>query len=229
MRPGKTFSRNQPEKYVWTEALLTRITQCGADKVAVGPSGPATPLFLVVGSCPSTLVPMQVMMFALDSSSTVSEPRIEFWWIKPQPKNPRALEPGYLKYQVSGSQKNAAGMSKPFFQGIADLFGKIHSGCRWQVQDVDGAPRCVIEDAEGLRMYVYMCWLEDWASPASRQKFVRGKLCFELSACSGVFYDRTFEIVDGRFLLAQLFGEACGPSPLPGQAVKLGCSKDDLV
>ena len=68
------------------------------------------------------------MMFALDSSSTVSEPRIEFWWIKPQPKNPRALEPGYLKYQVSQSTFFLTSLKFSERQQIHVLLGYVFIG-----------------------------------------------------------------------------------------------------
>lgn len=72
---------------------------------------------------------------------------LDFWWIKPT-KAKTELDQEYLTYAEKGKTKNAAGMSKPFFQGIVDLIAKqdCGNGYRWTVQPIDGTPRCVIED-----------------------------------------------------------------------------------
>lgn len=245
---AKVFTKHKPAQYDWTTALMEQIATGKANDAAVKDGKPATPLFLIMGTCPSMLVPMQVLMMvqqghagsgALDFGVQAVRPNLDFWWIKPT-KDGKQLEPGYLTFQDQGKQKNAPGASRPVFQGIADLFQSssnddanslAYDRYEWTVELVGGTARAVVRnDASGEALYLYMVWIEDWtANPMASKKYVRGKLLYQLDPTAPVFYDRTFDVVDGQVRIAKFAGDPFGPSSMPSAKIKEGCTEDDIL
>merc|ERR1712137_1507440 len=68
-----------------------------------------TPLFFVIGACPSGFAGMQAVMYSASEKNEV-----DFWWVKPMKKSPDEIEKQTLNRNAHGPNKNDPGYSKKF-------------------------------------------------------------------------------------------------------------------
>ena len=177
--------------------------------------------------------------------------RLDFWWVKPEARNPRALEAQTLRRHAKGAHKNDPGRSREVYAKFADLFdvddGGVTTRARsnshtalssarsnkagggklgFDVGEVDGKERAYIEQlATGERYWLYLIWQEDWTTnPFARSKYVKGQIVYQRSAGDGAYFARPYRIEDGVVDVPPgPAHERAAPSVLPGDALKLGC------
>jgi len=183
------------------------------------------PVFLMMGGCPNKMCGMQVRMFVTDDRG-----HVDFWWVKPQKSNPSNLDEETLKLHGQGRHKNNPGISKPFYQSLADLFkqGSIIGDWRFGL-DVVGVGsgvstwRAFIEHVTknpAEKLYVYFLWEEDWTSdPFAPSKYIRGKIVYQKDLKYPVFYSRQYEIHDGKAIISN-YEEPSTKSVIPDDDLK---------
>merc|ERR1712008_107863 len=183
------------------------------------------PIFFMMGGCPNKMCGMQVMMFVADDKG-----QVDFWWVKPQKSKPSILERETLKLHSQGRHKNTPGMSKPFYQPLADLFqqGSTIGDCRFGIEVVGTGSgistwRAFIETVKkepAEKLHIHFLWQEDWSSnPFARSKYIRGKILYQKDLKSTVFYSRQYEIHDGKAIIAN-YEEPSTKSVIPGNDLK---------
>mmetsp|Transcript_62126 Transcript_62126/g.133588 ORF Transcript_62126/g.133588 Transcript_62126/m.133588 type:complete len:238 (-) Transcript_62126:63-776(-) len=197
----------------------------------------AEPLFFVFGACPNMFCGMQAVMY---SASALGE--VDFWWVKPsRSPNQGGVEAKTLNKNVKGPHKNDPGRSKPFYQPLADLFGKeCGSGTRMQRQNVlKGGVRLGLErvkageeggreavraylEQEGQisKVFLNLVWQEDWTSnPFARSKYIKGKIIYQKDPQALQFFARQYSIVDGIMTIAPT-EDLPFESVVPGNEIK---------
>ena len=123
------------------------------------------------------------------------------------------------------------GRSKAVYAPLAALFangggegkgGLLRFGIEASPQ---GVARAWIEPVGGSERY-YLClvWQEEWSSPLSRTRFIKGKLVYQKSLGSSSFFARPYGIVDDVVTVPQ--GSDCEErvaGALPSDSLKLAC------
>lgn len=241
-RPRKRLpssgNTNMPGDYIWLEDALKTLSsgEAGGLGCCDTSTGKAqTPLFFVLGACPSSFAGMQAVVFCADSES-----KVDFWWVKPKKADSSQIEIQTLSRNEKGAFKNDPGRSKSFYQPLADLFqeGALVHGWRFGLTKVtvsDGgketirafiqreaaADRAAAEAAEEYApYYLHVMWQEDWTSnPFARSKYIRGKLVYERKGTAGSFYSRQYEFRDGLAIISDV-EEGPASAALPTEDVK---------
>mmetsp|Transcript_21109 Transcript_21109/g.48891 ORF Transcript_21109/g.48891 Transcript_21109/m.48891 type:complete len:404 (-) Transcript_21109:503-1714(-) len=195
---GKSLQQlnsNRVSHFRWCSTLLQSIATSSSAAFA-GSGRDSSPLFVVAGACPNRYcgIPMQAVLF-----SHVKTPEserdggfdVDFWWIKPSRTNPEIVEPGTLSLHAAGSFRNVpGGSSRSIYAPLAEKFKGDEdedddgSGGDFRF-GVDQQGRAYIEEEEfdgrRSRMLIYLVWQEAWSSAMSRNKFIRGKICYQKS------------------------------------------------
>mmetsp|Transcript_100777 Transcript_100777/g.284197 ORF Transcript_100777/g.284197 Transcript_100777/m.284197 type:complete len:372 (+) Transcript_100777:130-1245(+) len=197
---------NSVSEYKWLITLLQSIVDGTArgsvTDLASGKTG--TPLFVVAGGCPNTFCGMQAVVFSAIEHS------IDFWWVKPQAVDGDKLEKNTLNRHSGGQFKNIADKAKNLYQPLADKFQHGEDG-EFQY-GVDHAGRAFIRElaVPERTMLIFLVWQESWSSPMARNKFIEGKLCYEIGGDSAPtngtgpmrYYSRQYRIMNGQIVLA---------------------------
>lgn len=234
---GPTVNRkkgnpNMPSDYSWLCELLRMIigNQAGGAG-SMDRNNPqalkATPLFVVLGACPSSFAPMQAVLY-----SAVGDSSVEFWWTKPRKNAPESLERLTLDKWSKGPYKNDPGRSKGIYKPLADLF--VHTSKKEDQLFKFGLERSIaggsctrafIEDprvAPPGRYYLYLVWQEEWTqNPLASSKFIKGKIAYQRDPEQGVaavIFLREYCITNGKLELSDL--EEHAGDLLPGVALK---------
>jgi len=214
------MSRSQPSKpnanktshYAWTKEVLDSIISGSARGVSRGTAAgiKCSPVFVVAGSCPNRLCGMQAVLYVCPDNGGAwaaegGDPRLDFWWIKPQKANPRTLQKETMHFNMTGPYKNDPGRSKEVYDTLVEKFVEGRDGNFTFGLDSVSGRAYIAQDCPGRpleKMLLYLIWQEEWSSPFARKKFIKGKLCYqkekEGSIIQNEFYARRYEIMDGR-------------------------------
>merc|ERR1712137_1088782 len=156
-----------------------------------------TPLFFVIGACPSGFAGMQAVMYSASEKNEV-----DFWWVKPMKKSPDEIEKQTLNRNAHGPNKNDPGYSKKFLAPLGEIFqeGQNKGGWRFSIETVTSrkglkAPRACIECTEGPSqtglLYLHLFWQEDWTSnPFARSRYIKGKIVYQKQVNNVLFFSR---------------------------------------
>eukprot|EP00746_Dinoflagellata_sp_MGD_P095672 gnl/MRDRNA2_/MRDRNA2_38338_c0_seq1.p1 gnl/MRDRNA2_/MRDRNA2_38338_c0~~gnl/MRDRNA2_/MRDRNA2_38338_c0_seq1.p1 ORF type:complete len:324 (+),score=32.37 gnl/MRDRNA2_/MRDRNA2_38338_c0_seq1:145-972(+) len=159
---------NKPSQYKFVGPLLNRIAKGDASRDAKLKSTSATPLFVVMGSCPfPPLCGLQAMMFVAPENTTdpqVFSDALDFWWVRPRKRSQDQFDPTTLTL----SWPLTSTKSRPIYQPIADWF-----------KSADGAGRVFQKPAWLLDLGVYQP-LADWFNPKATQQDVAVRPRFEM-------------------------------------------------
>jgi len=218
---GRAANRNRPSHYQWIAGLLEQIAANSAPLVAdMQTDQSGVPLFIVAGACPSMFASMQAVMYV--SMLGAAAPTLDFWWIKPHHAAPNELEPQTLSKQHAGPHKNDPGRSRAVYAPIASLItsGAINGGVRFGLAEAAGRTRAFVEDARGGRRYLCLVWQEDWSNPLARNKFIAGKLVYQIEPGAMEYYACPYRIDNETFSMPPGREHAVG-SPLPEDWFKI--------
>lgn len=208
---------NMPEDYSWLDGELKCVAENCADTLGCKDTSTGeacTPLFFVMGACPSTFTSMQALMFVVSAGQ-----QVRFWWVKPRGGEASAgeVERETLNCNVDGPHKNDPGQSKAVYQPLADCFqmSTCHGCWRFGIESpredtAREARRAYIEqvvegtlDGSTERLYVQAVWQEDWtANPFAWSKYIKGKLVYQKDPAKSAFHFREYMIVDGKVSIA---------------------------
>lgn len=218
---------NKISSYGWLEAMLRFIADGAAAGVGLDmisqPQRAATPLFVVAGTCPSSVAGMQaVTYFGFDDGS------IDLWWVKPKKADASQFDHGTLNLQNRGQLKNdMGGRARAVYQPLADKFadqGTVEGDFTFGIDKVCG--RAFVEDrtataaGEG-RMMLYLVWQEHWSSGILGKKFIAGKLAYQKAAGTAGqspavrYFSRQYKITNGELFVAPREEEEVVPTLLP--------------
>lgn len=227
---------NRPLMYTWTRSLIDQIARGDATRLATQVSKPATPLFIVMGACPSLVCGVQAMLYVAPDNGRDPNDVVEFWWIKPQKSDQDQLEQNTLTLRSTGKHKNNPERSRVGYQLFADWFKPRpdQGGPSFELMTCTGcsAARAVMRlegDAEPL--FLLYVWQERWAGlkiPFKKKRFMKGAVVYQRGVAgadypSGDLYARgyivngdTLEILDNECPLSreEMFSErmiACTP------------------
>merc|ERR1712216_1049464 len=145
-----------------------------------------------------------------------SKGSVHFWWIKPQAKDPNALERNTLNLHATGAFKNAAARAKAVYEPLADKFnGSVEGDFTFGVDDETG--RAFIDEdlqdgSEKSRLWLYFVWQEKWSSMMSYSKFIKGKLFYQKGSDNKHFYARQYKIQDSQLSIMEVETEEDVPS-----------------
>ena len=215
-------NKNRVRDFEWLTRLLTSVVENRADRTEdVASRVAGTPLFVVAGACPNPFCGMQAVMYVRMHGAAQ---RLDFWWVKPEARNPRALEAQTLRRHAKGAHKNDPGRSREVYAKFADLFdvddGGVTTRARsnshtalssarsnkagggklgFDVGEVDGKERAYIEQlATGERYWLYLIWQEDWTTnPFARSKYVKGQIVYQKDPNAAAYFARPFAYRDG--------------------------------
>ena len=240
-------NKNRVHDFEWLSQLLTSVVENRADRTEdVASRVAGTPLFVVAGACPNPFCGMQAVMYVRMHGAAQ---RLDFWWVKPEARNPRALEAQTLRRHAKGAHKNDPGRSREVYAKFADLFdvddGGVTTRARsnshtalssarsnkagggklgFDVGEVDGKERAYIEQlATGERYWLYLIWQEDWTTnPFARSKYVKGQIVYQKDPNTAAYYARPFAYRDGVLSVpADARLEEAVPTVLPPDRIKL--------
>lgn len=246
-RLDKLANKNRPSHYGWLRGLLTAMARGqppDAPDAKAGKRG--TPLFVVAGACPSSFAGMQAVLYAameaeaLGGAPTPTEPAVDFWWVKPQSAQPKALETLTLPRNAAGPHKNSPGASHAVYKPLADLFTSAqHAGqLRFTLERTSVATgrrhaptRCAerwvatIRTADEPEVARTLCfvWQEAWSSPLAYSKWIAGKLLYLRSRGEVVEVCACPYRIDGKAVSVNVALEERIPTILPPDSFKLGC------
>ena len=226
-------NKNLPSEYAWLRELLQQISDNDAPRVIDLTTGEdAHPLFVVAGACPSSLAPMQAVMYVTAIRPALQQ-SVDFWWIKPAQGASTQLEEQTLHRHARGRHKNDPGRSRMVYAPLAALFergGLSEDGTlSFGIERVGEQPaRAYIQCMRtASRYYICLIWQEDWtANPFARSKYIQGKLIYQSALCvGGALYARPFRIDNGLLVVPP--GDESRqwvPSVLPPDGIKIGCT-----
>lgn len=220
IRAAPSGNTNSPMDYVWLTDTLASIADGQAStlncKDADSGRKPFSPVFVVLGACPSALAPMQAVVFCASATE------IDFWYLKPCAEGKPAVEPATLSRNSSGAFKNDPGASRRVLQPIADLFLKSAAGkgpC-FGIDRQGKSPRAFVQaEPSQPRLWLVAIWMEDWTSnPFASIKQVTGKLVYQKDPKRQEFYMQQYRVVGEEMRLLDL--EELAGGPLPPASVK---------
>lgn len=209
---SKSGNSNKPSLYGWIGSLLWRVSKGDASRVATLKSRPATPLFVVMGSCPNAFCGVQAMLYAAPDSEGDQGSPVDFWWIKPQKNNQDQLEENTLTLRSTGAHKNDPQRSRQAYQPLADWFNSADkenqkpSNPKRPTFELlkcseGSAVRAVMRlEGDPQPLYLLYVWQEQWGGLGPfAKKFLKGTLVYQRSlkgteSPSGNLYARGFAI-----------------------------------
>jgi len=213
----KSQNKNKVSHYQWLQSLLDPIAQSSAAGTAktMDTQQTASPLFVVAGACPNAFSPLQAVLYCEFKEAAKKSDRIDFWFVKPSASNKAKFEENTLHRHATGAFKNTAEKSKKVYAPIGDKFVGTRDG-DFYFGTADG--RAFMEEDGSARMLVYFIWMESWAGPMARKKFVQGKICYQKSKDGVVapgFFARQYRIEDNTIWIAPASDEEVLPRSMP--------------
>lgn len=207
-----SINTNTPGDYIWLQEILWTVVRNEAHALGVADTAtgkPFTPIFFVLGSCPSTYCSMQAVMYSVSKDLD-----IDFWWVKPQKLEVARLEPNTLSHNTIGPYKNDPGRSKHLYKTFADMFSQRfggQSGMYFGIERITNKAgqftfRAYLEQKQhGSKMYLYMVWQEDWTSnPFSTNPYIKGKIVYQKNLKAFEFFSRQYCLQNGSIFISEV-------------------------
>jgi len=218
-RSKPSGNTNTPGEYIWLQEVLWNVVKNEAHSLGVVDTGTGkgfTPIFFVIGSCPSLLCrSMQAVMYSVNIERKED---LDFWWVKPQMSKVAELERNTLNRNAKGPHKNDPGRSKPLYKAFADLFVGNSAGPPGMRFGIDffsnkahqsTARAYLKQDADDTKLYLHMVWQEDWTSnPFSSKKSIKGKIVYQKDPEVLEFFSRQYTMQNGSVSISDVEGPA---------------------